>query len=294
MPRAAVLSIHARVSGTGPSTWEHKSLVQIWGPRYSVFVVAERDRALFTLGRLPDVAAGRARAERAAARLQTLLGGERMAYGAAGRALGVNPNSLRYGTTTGTMAIRWDGARQPVVWTVPRPEIDPLDARSELARRYLHVFGPGTAGGFAKWAGLTARGAVATFDALGSSLTPVRTPIGDASILAQDEPTLSNVPGALAPARLLPSGDAYYLLHGADRALLVPDASQRNALWTSRVWPGAVLVDGEIVGTWRRTLHEVSVEPWRRLPKSARDAIETEAASLPLPDLTRSIVVRFD
>jgi len=293
MPRAAVLSIHARVARTGPSAWEDRSLAQIWGPRYSVFVVPERDRALFTLGRLPDDARGRQRAERAAARLQTLLGGARMTYGAAGRALGVHPNSLRYGTTTGTIALRWDGARQPVVWNVPRPTVDPLDARLELARRYLNVYGPTTALGFAKWAGIAARGGVAAFEALADSLLDVRTPIGDASILARDEPVFRESPPAPAPARLLPSGDAFYLLHGADRRLLLPDAAQRNALWPSRVWPGAVLVDGEIVGVWRRTRHEVTVEPFGRLSRAARDAVEAEAATLPLPDLARSIVVRW-
>ncbi|HEY5859248.1 MAG TPA: hypothetical protein VIX62_03075, partial [Actinomycetota bacterium] len=43
MPRAALLSIHARVEGTGSSAWEDPSLVQVWGPRYHVYVVAERD-----------------------------------------------------------------------------------------------------------------------------------------------------------------------------------------------------------------------------------------------------------
>ena len=38
--------------------------------------------------------------------------------------------------------------------TVPRPEIDPRDARLELARRYLHVFGPTRPAAFAKWAGI--------------------------------------------------------------------------------------------------------------------------------------------
>ena len=293
MPRAALLSIHARVAGTHASTWQHASLAQIWGPRYSVFVVAERDRALFTLGRLPDDARGRQRAELAAARLQTLLGDERMTYGAAGRALGVPPNSLRYGTTTGTIALRWDGARQPVVWSVPRPAVDPLDARLELARRYLRVYGPGTALGFAKWAGLQARSAVTAFDALGDALLPVRTPVGDGWLAAADEPLLRERSTAPPPARLLPSGDAYYLLHGRERALLVPDAKQRNALWTSRVWPGAVLVGGEIIGTWRRAQHEVTVEAFGRLARAARAAIEAEAAALPLPDLARSIVVRW-
>src|SRR5204863_1877782 len=54
MPRAALLSIHARVRGADPSSWEHPSLVQVWGPRFSTYVVPARDRALFTLARLPD------------------------------------------------------------------------------------------------------------------------------------------------------------------------------------------------------------------------------------------------
>ena len=54
MPRAALLSIHARVEGTEPSTWEDPSLVQLWGPRFSAYVVAARDLAVFSLGRLPD------------------------------------------------------------------------------------------------------------------------------------------------------------------------------------------------------------------------------------------------
>ena len=40
MPRAALLSIHARVDGTEPGTWEDPSLVQVWGPRFSAYVVA--------------------------------------------------------------------------------------------------------------------------------------------------------------------------------------------------------------------------------------------------------------
>ena len=54
MPRAALLSMHARVEGVESSTWEDPSLAQLWGPRYSTYVVAKRDFALFSLGRLPD------------------------------------------------------------------------------------------------------------------------------------------------------------------------------------------------------------------------------------------------
>ena len=37
----------------------------------------------------------------------------------------MNPNSLRYAAATGTVLIRWEGARLPVVWTVPPPQVSP-------------------------------------------------------------------------------------------------------------------------------------------------------------------------
>ena len=294
MPRAALLSIHARVEGAGPSAWQDPSLAQLWGPRYSVFVVAACDVPVFSLGTLPDDARGRHRAEDLAARLHAVLGGERVPYGEAGRRLGVHPNSLRYAAATGTVLIRWEGARQPAVWTVPRPGTRPGEARLELARRYLHVYGPATPEAFSRWAGVSGRGAAAAFGALGGSLTPVETPAGDAWILASDEDAFRAGPGPAAPARLLPSGDAYFLRYGADRDLLVPDTSRRDALWTPRVWPGALLVGGEITGTWRRAGTAVTVAPWRRLSPAERAAVTAEAESLPLPGTGARITVRWD
>jgi hypothetical protein len=293
MPRAALLSIHARVEGTEPSTWEDPSLIQLWGPRHHAYVVATRDLPVFSLGRLPDAAGARQLAEDLAARLQAHLGDTRVTYGEAGRALGEHPNRLRYAAVTGTVAIRWDGARQPLIWTVPAPDVDPHAARLELVRRYLRVFGPTTPHAFADWAGVPARRGTEAFEALGRSIAPVRTPVGDAWILARDEPMVRATPGTPAPARLLPSGDAYFLLQGADRELLVPDPERRRELWTPRVWPGALLVEGEIVGTWRRAKGSVSIQTWRRLSRAARDAVESEAATLPLPDVDAAIMVAW-
>jgi hypothetical protein len=294
VPRSALLSIHARVAGTEPSTWEDPSLVQLWGPRYCVFVVPARDLAVFSLGTLPEDAKGERRAQDLADRLHAVLDGTTTTYGEAGHALGIHPNALRYAAATGTVLIRWEGARLPTVWTVPPPTMDPLEARLELVRRYLHVYGPSTPEAFSRWAAVGIRSCLAAFEALGRSLVPVRSPIGDGWILGRDEAAFRADQGPAAPARLLPSGDAYYLLHGKDRALLVPEADRRDALWTPRVWPGAVLADGEIVGTWRRADATVTVQPWRRLPRASRDAIEREAATLPLPNLQRSIVVRWE
>ncbi|MEX2445775.1 MAG: crosslink repair DNA glycosylase YcaQ family protein [Dehalococcoidia bacterium] len=294
MPRAALLSLHARVEGITPQAWEDASLVQVWGPRFSAYVVAERDRAVFTRGRLPTAGAGRQRAEQTAARLDAFLGDDRMPYGEAGRSLGVNPNQLRYAAPTGTVLLRWDGARQPVIWMVPPPAMDEQEARLELARRHLHAFGPSTPAAFAKWAGVKAHAGAAAFDAIRESVVPVRTPTGEAWILAEDEQSVREEPGPVASARLLPSGDAYYLLWGEDRDLLVADPARRRELWTSRVWPGALLVEGEIVGIWRRAQHKVSIETWRRLSRTAKQAVEAEAATLPLPDLDRAIAVTWD
>ncbi len=295
MPRAALLSIHARVDGTQPSTWEDPSLVQLWGPRFSVFVVAARDLAVFSLGLLPDDAKGRRRAEDLADRLRGLLGDARMTYGEAGRALGVHHhNMLRYAAATGTVVIRWEGARQPTIWTVPQPQVQPHDARLELARRYLHIYGPTTPEAFGRWSGIGPRYGIAAFDALRNALTPVRTPVGEAWILTQDEAAYRAAPGPVAPVRLLPSGDAFLLLQGADRDLMVPDADRRSRLWTPRVWPGGLIVGGEIAGTWRRADTVMTVQPWWRLSQAERDAVAAEAQSLPLPGIKKPIVVRWD
>jgi hypothetical protein len=291
MPRAALLSLHARVEGTGSGAWEDPSLVQLWGPRFSAYVVPERDRGIFSLGRLPAGGEQRRRAEELAAALERLLGAASMPSKDAARALGVHHNQLRYAAPTGRLLIRWDGARQPTIRSVPPPDMDAQEAHRELVRRFLHVFGPSDPDAFATWAGVTARAAVADFAALGRSLTPVSTPIGASWILSADEGSFRAEPDPPAPARLLPSGDAYCLLWGSERALLVEDAEHRGALWTSRVWPGALLVEGGLAGTWRRSQHTVRVHTWRRLPAGVREAVETEAVSLPLPDLRRPIAV---
>ena len=294
MPRAAVLSIHARVEGTEPSAWDDPSLVQLWGPRFSVFVVAACDLAVFSLGTMPDDAKGRQRAEKLAADLAAALGDERIGYGEAGRRLGVNPNRLRYAAATGTVLIRWEGARQPTVWTVPAPAMSHREARLELARRHLRSYGPATPEAFGRWAGIGVPAAMAAFEQLGESLAPVRTPVGEAWILSEDEGLFRAEPGPTAPARLLPSGDAFFLLQGADRELLVPDAGRRRELWTPRVWPGALLVDGEIAGTWRRAGAVLTVRRWRPLSGTERDAVEAEAASLPLPGIPGRVAVRWE
>ena len=72
------------------------------------------------------------------------------------------------------------------------------------------------------------------------------------------------------------------------------DAKRRLELWTTRVWPGALLVNGEVAGVWRRSAAEISIEPWRRFSAAERQAIEAEAISLPLPGVSGAIKIRWN
>ncbi|MDX1469848.1 MAG: crosslink repair DNA glycosylase YcaQ family protein, partial [Acidimicrobiia bacterium] len=226
-------------------------------------------------------------------RLEEVLEGRRMDAREAASLIGMHPNALRYAAPTGRFLIHWDGARQPLIWSVPAPQVEPFEARVELARRFLHFFGPATSQSFSSWAGVTQSAAADVFHALSGDLTGVDTPIGPGSILAEDEPKFRSRNPA-SSTRLLPSGDTYYLLQDDDRKLLILEKQHRNRLWTSRVWPGAILHEDEIVGTWRRSQNKVSLDPWRKLGRASRDAIEREAISLPIPGLHASIDVRWE
>ena len=95
-----------------------------------------------------------------------------------------------------------------------------------------------------------------------------------------------------APARLLPSGDAYFLLDGAERDLR-PSSDRRGT--TGRPACGRRRSSStRIRGTWRRAQHTVRINAWARLPRRSRDAIEAEASALPLPGIDRRIEVVWD
>src|SRR5581483_12046027 len=99
VPRAALLSIHARVEGAHASSWEDPSLIQVWGPRYSTYVVPARDRAIFTLARLADDPKRRKRAEDIAVRVHAFLAGRRLRDSEVQAGLGLH-NGIKSAATT--------------------------------------------------------------------------------------------------------------------------------------------------------------------------------------------------
>ena len=101
-------------------------------------------------------------------------------------------------------------------------------------------------------------------------------------MLADDLAELRDPPAAAGIVRLLGPFDPYLQLR--DRVLLAATAVHRKELWPTIGRPGAVVADGEVLGTWRpRTKGDrltVVVSPWRRPTRHERALIDGEAERL--------------
>jgi hypothetical protein len=158
---------------------------------------------------------------------------------------------------------------------------DVRHARLELARRFVHAYGPAGPRLFAAWIGISPAEARERFEALGPELVPVRLDGAPAVMLADDLDLLDDVPLA-AGARLLPAGDPFLALR--DRATLLPGRPQQRAVWRPVGSPGLVLTTGRPVGTWRASIAKsklrVTVEAFTGLGDRQRTAIEQAAATI--------------
>jgi hypothetical protein len=286
VPRGGVLSLHARVEATRPDSWEDPSLVQIWFRGGADFIVPREDVGIFTLGSYPRDPARAAALERLADEVHRLTRGRMTPTRALPRELGGRPWLFRNTAVTGRVHIRWDAAN---TWVIPveRPSIDPEHARRELARRFLHWHGPATARRLARFTGVEPAEATATWKAIEGELTPVQIDGVEERrwLLAPDLEALASAQ-PLEGVRLLAMDDPFTKYD--HELLLADDALRARAL--PRVGrspgyiPGAVLVDGEIVGGWQRQGRRITIHPFpsRQLAGATREAIEAEALAVPI------------
>ena len=114
-----------------------------------------------------------------------------------------------------------------------------------LVRAYLRLLGPAGPAEVAAWLGSTPADIRAVWP---DELVKVDVDGRTAWLPEAEVDALSAVKPART-VRLLPPSDPY--LQARDRALLLPDPAARKVLWPAIGAPGAVLVDGEIVGAWR-------------------------------------------
>jgi hypothetical protein len=251
IPRGGITSLHARVEGTQPDSWEDPSVAQIWFRGGADYIVPRADVGIFTLGSLPRDPERIAELEQLADDIHRVAQGETLLVReVSARLKHPTPIALRFSALTGRTHIRWDASN---IWLIPvdRPAIDPEDARLELARRFLHWLGPSTKAGMARWTGVKPGDATKTWRGIEEELAPVEVE-GDARfMLAADLDALKSAE-PIRGVRLLPMDDP---LTKTDKELLVADDERRaQALpaWgqSPGFLPGAVLVG--LLPSWTR------------------------------------------
>jgi hypothetical protein len=154
----------------------------------------------------------------------------------------------------------------PSTWLPHRIErIDSDEALREMARRFLHAYGPATPD------------ILAELETTQLEIEGLRT-----WLLARDrQAVLDAKPPKLA--RLLPAFDPWVL--GATRVEGLLDPAHKPLVYRAQGWISpVVLVDGRISGVWKHTQKGrrliVEVEPFVRLPKWARVSVEDEGERL--------------
>jgi len=292
VPRGGVISLHARVEGTQADAWEDPSLVQIWFRGGADFIVPREDVGIFTLGSYPRDPARAAELERIADDVHRLTQGRMTPARDLPWDLGGRPLRIRNTAVTGRVHIRWDAAN---IWVIPteRPAIDVEDARRELARRFLRWHGPATAKRLSLFTGVEPGDATATWRDIEPELVPIAIEgiaerrwlrVRDLEDLRTAEP--------IQGVRLLPMDDPFTKY---DHELLLADDELRARSLpkvgrSPGYLPGAVLVDGAVVGGWQRQQRKVTIHPFGRLAAHLREAIEAEAVAFPIAGRTAASV----
>jgi hypothetical protein len=190
---------------------------------------------------------------------------------------------LRLAGTAGVFAYGWPhGSRQTLmatdIWLGKPLGGDVPGARRELARRFVHAYGPVSPRHLAAWTGISPAEARDRLTSIGHELVDVRLDGAPTVVLADDLAVLDDPPLA-GGARLLPPGDPF--LAQRDRATLLPDKAHQRAVWRPVGSPGLVLMTGRPVGTWRAALAggrlRVTVDAFAVLGERQRTAIEQAA-----------------
>ena len=170
-------------------------------------------------------------------------------------------------------------------WLDGVPQLTGEAARRELARRFLRAYGPSTPAGLARWLGVAASDAPAWWNLIRDDRVRVDVDGSHRWLLVEDLQTLqASRGGAITGVRLLPPRDPFLQL--PHREVLVADRAQQRQLWRPLHSPGALLLDGAIAGTWRgrkkSSRLEITVAPFRPLPRTALTSIDDAAQALAL------------
>ncbi len=158
----------------------------------------------------------------------------------------------------------------PQRWLPQWRTVEPEDALTEMARRYVHAFGPANKADFASWWGNWSGVPVAAWGGLQAELAAVSVEGWRAHVLREDLERITSTRPPATRVQLLPNFDPFLLGHARrDHLYQREHASKvsRVAGWISPV----ILVDGHVDGVWAYTLKKqrlaVTLTPFEPLPR---------------------------
>jgi len=162
-------------------------------------------------------------------------------------------------------------------WAPRQSRMAREEALAELAGRYFTSHGPATLQDFAWWSGLTTADARDGLEMAKRRLAP-ETINGQTYWLASSTPAAKD---AAPIAYLLPAYDEYTVAYKDRSAALNPDYA-KHANYGHGIFNPTIVVDGQIVGTWKRTLKKdalaITATPFAKLKRAETHAF-TEAAN---------------
>ena len=139
------------------------------------------------------------------------------------------------------------------------PPVAPLkrdESLATLTRRYFASHGPATAQDFAKWSGLTSADAKRGLDMVGAQLQ--HETINGAEYWFSSSATPITAKRATPTAYLLSVYDEYIIGY-TNRNLIAEPQIAAKLFTMGNALTAVVVIDGQIVGTWRRTLGKEAV-----------------------------------
>jgi hypothetical protein len=150
-------------------------------------------------------------------------------------------------------------------WVRAPRRLEREEALGELATRYFRSHGPATERDLARWSGLPLRDVRLGVAVCGDELA--RLELGGTTYLLAPEVLAKASAGAAAPpvpdVRLPPGFDEYLLGYGDRSAALAPQHARAVIPGNNGMFLPTIVVDGEVVGTWKRRVlaREVMIEP---------------------------------
>jgi hypothetical protein len=161
--------------------------------------------------------------------------------------------------------------RAPQAKTLPRDEV-----LAKLVRRYFRSHGPATAADFARWSSLTLADTRAGLEAVADELQ-LHIIEGQKYLFAND----ALPPRDPSPTAYLLSIYDEYVIGYKDRSAIVTAEDGERLVAMGNALQNVIILDGQIVGTWRREVGRkkalVELRPFASLAAAAQEAVAAAA-----------------